>query len=849
MYTNGYIYKSYKWRRKILPAMETCSLEKIVSLLTRYSIRTSDHFGLEKRSLLHVSAECGRVDILKMCVYLRTPGYVNTTDIEEQTALIIAVIGGHLDAVRFLVHHGADIDVRDCRDCNAISHALERGNREIFRYLLDGESADWGSSYSFSSKHTDEALLEATKHGQLATIKYLTNIGLAVENRQSFLNSSMVANAGRDAKAMVEDIITLGAEIEYVSEAGYTALMSAAANNSLEVLSYLLDSGADINQTNQRGDTALISAAFNNHLETVAYLLEIGVDVKKANKSGNTALITAAANNCLKVVIPLLESGVNINYENNRGFTALSEALLSGKPNVAAYLCGLSEKKATVGKFDVESKEIGFGGQTVLTWVVQMDQLSIVKYLVEVTGADIKARDDNGCTVTDVALKERKSSIAAYLCGLSEAKVELRKFEIDSRNEDSQTALMWAAGLGTMSIVKYLIREGAEVNLRDKDGNTALSFAVNSKEFEVAHYLYGQPGIEDNMIHAAEVGQLSVVKYVLEQGLDLNHINESGCTALSVSLRNDMKKPLSVANYLCAQPDIEVSMIHAAKLGNVSVVKYALKHGLNINYVGKGGFTVLSAALNSRETEVAAYLCREHGDVAALGDFVIEGTCVDGQTVLMWAIQTGDVSIVRYLVEKASANVGSLDDCKNTILDVALKIVLLTDPPWPPIFRRVDVADYLCSLSNSRSDIHLDKFDVNTLDDSGRTVLMWGVMKGKMHLVRCVIEEGGAMVNIRDKRGDTALSLAVESPYTATDIAGYLCSQPSIELSMIHAAEMGKLAVVKYAVEQGLNINYVDGKGDTALSSALKIENTEIVKYLRVISLPSKTENHLSCWI
>ena len=135
-------------------------------------------------------------------------------------------------------------------------------------------------------------------------------------------------------------------------------------------------------------------------------------------------------------------------------------------------------------------------------------------------------------------------------------------------------------------------------------------------------------------LHAAEVGQLSVVKYVLEQGLDINYINESGCTALSVSLRNDTKKPLSVANYLCAQPDIEVSVIHAAKLGNVSVVKYALKHGLNINYVGKGGFTVLSAALNSRETEVAAYLCREHGDVAALGDFVIEDTCVDGQTGL-----------------------------------------------------------------------------------------------------------------------------------------------------------------------------------------------------------------------
>ncbi|XP_063682328.1 ankyrin repeat domain-containing protein 17-like [Bolinopsis microptera] len=789
---------------------------------------------------------------MKMCVYLRTPDYVNIKDSREQTALMIAVTGGHLDAVRFLVHHGADIDIRDSEDCTAISHALENDNHVIFRYLLDGEVAEWESCYSFSSKHTNNALLEATKGGKLATIKYLVNVGLAVENRQHLLNSSMVANAGRGAKAMVEELRFLGAEMDFLSEAGYTGLMSAAAHNRLEMLPYLLDSGADINQTNQQEDTALIFAAVNNHLETVVYLLEIGVDINQTNNSGNTVLIAASANNCLKVVIHLLESGVEINFENKRGFTALSEALLSRKPNVAAYLCGLSENKVnvTLGKFDVESRDDGFGGQTVLMWAVQMDEVSIVKYLVEMAGADVKVRDDNGYTATEAALKDRKPSVATYLCGLSEAKAELGKFDIDSRNKDSQTVLMWAAELGAMPIVAYLIREGADVNLKDNDGNTALSFAVNSKKFEVAHYLFLQPGIEDSMIQAAEMGQLTVVKYAVEHGLDINYINESECTALSVSLRSYMTKLRSVADYLCTQPGIEVSMIHAAKMGQVFVVKYALEKGRRkIKYVGKGGVTILSAALNNRKTEVAAYLCREHGAAAALGDFAIEGKCVDGQTVLMWAIRTGEVSIVKYLVEIAGANVGCLDEFKNTILDVALKILLA---PFEHQQQKIEVADYLCSLANLRSDIHHEKFAVNTFDDNGRTVLMLGALKGKINLVRYVAEKGGrpvinyrdskagtalgvameSVINIRDAKGGTALSLAMES--RNAHIATYLCSRPGIELSVIYAAETGKLAVVKYAVEQGLYVKfYFDENGNSAIDAALSRNNTEVAEYLR----------------
>ena len=49
---------------------------------------------------------------------------------------------------------------------------------------------------------------------------------------------------------------------------------------------------------------------------------------------------------------------------------------------------------------------------------------------------------------------------------------------IDAKNMDGHTALMFAARQGCIDIVQTLLAEGTDVNAKDKYGNTALMWAA-----------------------------------------------------------------------------------------------------------------------------------------------------------------------------------------------------------------------------------------------------------------------------------------------------------------------------------------------------------------------------------
>ncbi len=56
--------------------------------------------------------------------------------------------------------------------------------------------------------------------------------------------------------------------------------------------------------------------------------------------------------------------------------------------------------------------------------------------------------------------------------------------KVDWRDAFSSTALMYAAALGNKDIILYLINNGADVNAKDKQGNSVLSAAKESKNSE-----------------------------------------------------------------------------------------------------------------------------------------------------------------------------------------------------------------------------------------------------------------------------------------------------------------------------------------------------------------------------
>jgi len=112
-----------------------------------------------------------------------------------------------------------------------------------------------------------------------------------------------------------------------------------------------------------------------------------------------------------------------------------------------------------------------------------------------------------------------------------------KKLIIEARDEASlgQTALGWAAFIGYLDIIKYLVSQGADIRATDKaDVYNSVKSAVMGGNAEVVKYLHGlmnkgeinwdaeEKDHETLFLVAAVDGRLDVVKYILEDKPDVN---------------------------------------------------------------------------------------------------------------------------------------------------------------------------------------------------------------------------------------------------------------------------------------------------------------------------------------
>ncbi len=162
---------------------------------------------------LNFAAECGNLEAVKFLVSKGAD--VNMS----KGPLPLASRNGHLEVVKFLISIGADIN----RDC-PLAEATAKGNLEIVKFLVSvGADIHW---------HNDMPIEIASYSCQFEIIKFL---------------------------------LTKGADIN--------SIVPISKSDNLEEIKFLVSSGANIHQDN---DYALRYASENGYLETVKYLISIG---------------------------------------------------------------------------------------------------------------------------------------------------------------------------------------------------------------------------------------------------------------------------------------------------------------------------------------------------------------------------------------------------------------------------------------------------------------------------------------------------------------------------------------------------------------------------------------------
>ena len=114
------------------------------------------------------------------------------------------------------------------------------------------------------------------------------------------------------------------------------------------------------------------------------------------------------------------------------------------------------------------------------------------------------------------------------------------KADVNARDRSGQTALMMLDGDVTTDMVWDLLNAGAKVNLRDTDGDTALSEIATVNNTEVLKTLL-DAGAKVNAVNnqgqsalmkAAAEGLVSNIRVLVQAGADINQQDKNGKTAL-----------------------------------------------------------------------------------------------------------------------------------------------------------------------------------------------------------------------------------------------------------------------------------------------------------------------------
>ena len=302
-----------------------------------------------------------------------------------------------------------------------------------------------------------------------------------------------------------------------------TPLVVATKAKRTRVALLLLDAGADPDAKDAIADSAFLYAGAEGYDEILRATIRHGADVTSTNRFGGTALIPASEHGHTSTVRILINAGVPLDHVNSLGWTAMLEAIV------------LNDGSA--------------------------DQVDVVRQLVA-AGADPGVRDGDGRTprslaaargfdaIVDViddadALRERGRRLIDAARDGDEVRVERlldQHASVATRDRTGATALVAAAYGNHVGVARRLLEAGADPDAKDETVQSAYLIATSEvgddprllrltlRHGADVRSLDSWKGT--GLIRAGERGFARITEVLLDAGVDVDHVNRIGYTAL-----------------------------------------------------------------------------------------------------------------------------------------------------------------------------------------------------------------------------------------------------------------------------------------------------------------------------
>ncbi|HEX4998158.1 MAG TPA: ankyrin repeat domain-containing protein [Terriglobia bacterium] len=230
---------------------------------------------------------------------------INYGDIDNTSALVVAIMNKQFTFAKFLLERGADPNMVDAAGRTPVYAAVDIRNE------------DWST------------LPQRKTEDPVTSLDILNALLKRGGNPNVALTRALLGRSGMDSGDT-----GLGA--------GATPLMRAARSGDAVAMKALLENGADPKQTMRDGNNALLVAAGVGYrdkytrgteeqaLEALKVAIAAGLDLKSTNQKGETALHGAASRGADLLVQFLADQGVDLNAKSRQGQTPLDVAMGKG---------------------------------------------------------------------------------------------------------------------------------------------------------------------------------------------------------------------------------------------------------------------------------------------------------------------------------------------------------------------------------------------------------------------------------------------------------------------------------------------------------------------------------------
>lgn len=203
---------------------------------------------------------------------------VLATKVNGTTPLLIACRHGCIDIVEYLVNtHNADIeqpgtvsfDGEPIEDAPPLWCAAAAGHLEIVKFLTLH-----GANINSTTRTHSTPLRAACFDGHLEIVEYLINRGADIEIANRHGHTCLMIACFKGHLKIARLLVDMNANVNRCSVKGNTALHDCAESGSLAILKLLLDHGATMKLDNY-GMSPLLAASVCGHHFTVEHLLQL----------------------------------------------------------------------------------------------------------------------------------------------------------------------------------------------------------------------------------------------------------------------------------------------------------------------------------------------------------------------------------------------------------------------------------------------------------------------------------------------------------------------------------------------------------------------------------------------